>query len=159
MTRRMKTDEELAESFWSRVDRRGPDECWPWMAARLESGHGITTVRGIRARTAHRIAWTLTNGPPKSDAALVCHTCDNPPCCNPRHLYLGDNRANMLDMYRRGRVQRLRGEGHPMAKLTERDVREIRTSTESSTEVAARYGVTIAAVSRIRLRRCWKHVA
>src|SRR5690348_16844605 len=75
-----------ANLFWSRVDRRSPGECWVWTRGRLKAGYGQLTVGG-KCRTAHRIAWELTNGP-IPDGLSVLHRCDNPPCCNPAHLFL-----------------------------------------------------------------------
>lgn len=93
----------LAERFWDHVKQGAPDECWEWQSsAKSEFGYGIFQMgRGIGTRAAHQVAWELTNG--DRDGHWVLHHCDNPPCCNPGHLYLGDAKANGRDMSERGR--------------------------------------------------------
>lgn len=91
------------EHFWSKIDRSGgPDSCWPWKAYRTIDGYG-QIGRFQRILRAHRVAWELTNGPIPPNI-FVCHRCDNPPCCNPAHLFLGSVQENNLDMARKGRV-------------------------------------------------------
>lgn len=107
-----------AEQFWSRVDRRGPDECWPWTAARNYRGYGKVTRAG-KALPASRLAWILTHGE-VAEGLFVCHRCDNPPCCNPAHLFLGTPLENNDDKIAKGRAR-----GYP-AKLTPDRVAAIR---------------------------------
>ena len=112
--------------------------CWEWGGAR-SGGYGI---RGREGRV-HRIAYGLSHGEiPKG--LLVRHKCDNPPCCNPEHLELGTHVQNARDAIERGRWPiRPRGEGAPGAKLTEREVREIRGSSGvKQRDLARRYGVS-----------------
>lgn len=93
----------LAERFWSKVDTSaGLFGCWPWAAGRNDKGYGMFRVEG-RDRRAHRIAWTLTNGP-IPDGLLVLHECDNPPCVNPAHLHLGTDADNARERDERGRT-------------------------------------------------------
>lgn len=88
------------------------------------------------------------------------HECDNPECCNPRHLLLGTNDDNMADMVAKGRAARRnqRGELNARARLTENDIRAIRADPRPNTHVAPDYGITHSMVSRIRLRKSWAHV-
>lgn len=79
--------------FWASVARS--DNCWLWTRHRLPAGYGLVRRGGVRMY-AHRVAWSIVNGP-IPDGMLVCHRCDNPPCCNPDHLFLGSHLANMQD--------------------------------------------------------------
>jgi hypothetical protein len=87
--------------FWPRVAKAGADDCWEWQGPREPAGYGRLIYQGnVRA---HRVAWFLTYGPiPKGLA--VCHHCDNPPCCNPGHLYLTTQSQNIKDRARKGRT-------------------------------------------------------
>jgi len=86
--------------FWERVDMSGgPDACWPWTGARHPSGYGGVSWRGGRVN-AHRVAYELAYGNPGK--GFVCHHCDNPPCCNPAHLFLGTAQDNYRDSIAKG---------------------------------------------------------
>ncbi len=108
---------EISE-FWTWVGIGDPDECWEWTRMRRQGTHpyGLLYVNN-RQRRAHRIAWELANGP-IPDGIEVCHRCDNPPCCNPAHLFLGTQRDNMDDCVAKGRhisqnpEPRSRGDDH-----------------------------------------------
>jgi hypothetical protein len=102
-----------AERFWAKVDKRGPDECWPWTAGIRPDGYGMFREGAMGSRTvgAHRFAYELLVGPIPSDKPCVCHTCDNPPCVNPAHLFAATNDENMADMVAKGRA--VQGERHP----------------------------------------------
>jgi hypothetical protein len=110
---------DIADSFWSKVDIRGPHECWEWTAGKLRDGYGYLNAGG-KKYIASRIAYQLTYSPPGS--MCVCHTCDNPGCCNPAHLWLGTRAENIQDRVSKGR----NGGGHPPEKLGEADVQQIR---------------------------------
>jgi hypothetical protein len=94
----------VRERFWQHVDMSGGlFACWPWTGATFHWGHGAVKVNG-RPWGAHRIAWELTRGP-IPDGLLICHHCDNPPCCNPAHLFVGTHTHldNVRDMDAKGR--------------------------------------------------------
>lgn len=99
-------------TFWGYAAEAGPDDCWLWGAAVLESGYGVSHLEGKQQR-AHRVAWLLTNGPIPPETPFVLHQCDvrYPPgdvtyrrCCNPAHLRLGTHRENMAEMAAKGRA-------------------------------------------------------
>lgn len=91
------------ERFWSRV-KRG-DGCWEWQGGSNQYGYGLFTRRGCDTkvtRVASRISWELAHGP-IPQGMVVCHKCDNPPCVNPDHLFIGTHLDNMRDMVAKGR--------------------------------------------------------
>lgn len=145
------------ERFWSWMDKSDEDGCWPWMRGRDLDGYGIFShTHDIPARRANRVAWELTNGPIPAGLE-VCHTCDNPPCCRPDHLFLATNAGNHADRDRKGR--QARGERNGWAKLTADAVRAIRASGEPARILVERFGVKKATISSVRTGRSWKHIA
>lgn len=144
--------------FWEKVARRGPDECWEWTASRFSpNGYGQFDNQG-----AHRVAWELTHGVIPA-GSLVCHSCDNPPCVNPAHLFLGSSADNTADMVGKGRWHGPgQGEQHPNARLTTGAIQAIRIRAkagETQALLAAEFGVGIAHINRIVHRKTWRHVA
>lgn len=162
---------EYADRFWAKVAKS--DGCWEWTAA-LRNGYGVISAGGHSgpALYAHRASWVLHFGPIPS-GMHVLHHCDNPRCVRPGHLFLGTQRDNLVDMREkgRGRVPTARsgsahhwfgrddrGERNPHARLTEDDVRAIRSSGDGPTELSRRYGVSRAHIYAIRCGRAWAHV-
>ena len=154
-----------------RLDRTG--DCWLWTGALDERGRGRVWHNG-KIKLHHRAIWEILIGPIPS-GALLCHDCDNPTCGNPAHLYVGDGKTNVRDMFARGRAWHqnhpeklkevgrktglkntwVKGAANPRAKLTQRQVAEIREATESSPKLAAFYGVSATTVQRIRSGKQW----
>ena len=102
------------EKYWRKVERLGDDDCWNWKGACNTGGYGLFSVRNIEqeynrtGRTmsqllAHRISAYVAYGNIVSKGVLVCHLCDNPRCCNPRHLYTGNQSDNMREAGAKGR--------------------------------------------------------
>ena len=136
--------------------------CWIWQRCCNQYGYGILRLNG-RNRLAHRIAWTEVNGDPGS--LYVCHTCDNPPCCNPAHLFLGTPLDNTRDMIAKGRSRRGQSKFGTLshnAKITEAEAAEIRTlyATGEWTQyqLGQKYGIDQTSVSRVVRRATWPHV-
>jgi hypothetical protein len=128
--------------------------CIVWTGPLDKYGYGRITVSN-RPRRAHVVAYEEWRGP--RGGLHVLHDCDNRRCINAAHLFLGTNADNTADRNAKGR--QARGEGHARAKLTEGDVLAIRASAVPHTVLAAHYGVGETAISNIRNRRSWKHVA
>lgn len=146
----------IEERFWAKVDRRGPDECWPWTGHRHLRGYGDLHVDGATGK-AHRISYELHHGAIPADLH-VCHHCDNSPCVNPAHLFLGTHADNSSDMKAKGRSAR--GERHSQARLTVEAVRDIRWSYArgfKQAELAAKYAVSPSAVSAVLRGITWRH--
>lgn len=88
------------DRFWAKVDKRGPDECWPWLGA-VGNGRGLFIMEHGHMMTAPRAAYFFTRGGISKKWKFVCHSCDNPLCCNPHHLWLGDAKSNAQDYSRK----------------------------------------------------------
>lgn len=118
---------------------------------------------GPKLLNAHRVAWIITHGEvPKG--MLVCHKCDNPPCCNPNHLFLGTHADNVRDCVRKKRKNPVHGERQWCAILSESDVREIRRryvfrgGKNSTLGLAKEFGVDRSTITAITTGRIWKHI-
>lgn len=148
------------ERFDKKVRKAGPNDCWLWTGGRFtETGYGSFRIDD-RMTTAHRAAWILTNGPiptgPGYHGTCVLHRCDTRLCVNPAHLFLGSNTDNISDRDKKGRTPW--GETHSAAKLTEKDVNEIRKSHDTQASLARRFGVSQANISSIRSGNSWRHL-
>jgi hypothetical protein len=159
--RKIMTPKPSVTRFWTHVDQRGAEDCWPWMACRQASGHGQFTVttRPRKLMPAHRFMWTLVHGP-IPDVMKVCHTCDHGWCVNPAHLFIGTQADNLRDCREKGR--HMHGERHYKAKVTAETVRTIRaavTAGERRAAVGARCGVTRKYVDQIMSGRTWRHLS
>ena len=142
--------------FWSLVDKRGPDQCWEWQGD-LRDGYGTFYWQG-RMTGAHELAVTFTTGE-RRGALDTCHSCDNPPCCNPAHLRFGTRQDNVDDCTSRDRHARGDRNGH--ARVTEAQVVEIRYRRAAGApfKVLARdYDLSVAAISAIVRGDRWAHV-
>ena len=147
--------------------------CWLWNGTRLSAGYGSVCIRrdtdaAARSSLAHRFSYEFFFGPlPKG--SVIAHRCDNPPCCNPHHLFCGTARDNIVDKMLKGRQARgdvmsvvTRGSRNGRSKLSEADVRSIKKSLNegrvSMASLAREYGVTRPLIGHIAYGRLWGHV-
>lgn len=149
------TTQELFQS----LDMKGHADCWEWKHSRDKYGYGMAYFNSRRNYT-HRIAFTLLVGPIPA-GMLVCHKCDNPPCCNPAHLFVGTVKDNTLDRNAKGRAPRQDGERNGNAALGPSAVAKIRALAASGvkqTHIATMFGVSSQAVSLIVTGKRWLKV-
>lgn len=128
--------------------------CWVWAACRQESGYGLFRLDG-RMQGAHRASWVLTNGP-IPDGMGVRHKCDNPPCVNPEHLWLGTDAEDTADKMSKGR--QYKGEKHHSSKLTEAEAREIISRGMSPAEAWNAYPHARRSAYDVAKGTTWKHL-
>lgn len=147
---------EVKERFWSKVDIKGPDECWNWKAGKNESGYGHFWLDQHNVK-AHRVSWLLSNGD-IPDKMCVCHKCDNPSCINPSHLFLGTNNDNVKDRNKKNRQYRAQGERHGRSKLTTAQVIEIRSDARPSKVIAEAYNISNNYVYDLKSKKRWNFV-
>lgn len=152
--------------FFAKIKKGGVNDCWEWTASKASSiagqNYGNTWLNGKKWK-AHRLAWVFAFGPiPKGK--LVMHTCDNPPCCNPKHLAVGTTKENSDDCHRKGRAHHEQGEDRYNAVLNDEKVAEIRLRYKfrdpenGGVALAREYGVGQTMISAIIRRHRWKHV-
>jgi hypothetical protein len=149
------------ERFWEKVAVKGKDDCWEWQAATNAKGYGrLTSGRGVQLK-AHRVAFALSNGGFIAEDVKVLHHCDNPPCCNPMHLYAGTLKDNTRDMIKRGQWSpppHSYGRSHHNAKFDENTARKIIADTRTLKVIAADYGVSWMTVFRLKHGQTWKQL-
>ena len=154
------TDPIVVARFWSKADRSAGDVgCWPWAAATTPAGYGVFHPRKGETVGANRHALSLKLGRPIQPGHFACHTCDNPSCVNPSHLYEGTPNDNVQDAVTRDRHKR--GTRDRRAKLTDADIVSIRTQASIGTKnrnLAEAFGVAESLISGITRGTRWKHV-
>jgi hypothetical protein len=142
--------------FWEQINKKGDDECWEWTGYRRVEGYGEMRFHHFLFRT-HRIAYMTASGQIENGLS-VCHKCDNPPCCNPNHLFLGTRSENSKDMLAKGRNHR--GE-KASSVVTEEIVRLIRVDAEMGVpwkQIASKFKLKYTTAWAIITRARWGHV-
>ncbi|MEQ8504611.1 MAG: HNH endonuclease signature motif containing protein [Rhodospirillales bacterium] len=120
------------------------------------AGYGVFWD-GKRLVRAHRYAYETKVGP-IPDGLDLCHSCDNPTCVNPGHLWPGTATENIQDMVRKGRSNRRRGESHPDAKLTAAEAIEVFNADGLQREIGDQFGIHQTHVSQIKRGKAWQHI-
>jgi uncharacterized protein (DUF433 family) len=147
------------QRFNAKIEKDAVSECWIWIASTAGSGYGQFRIPGTRRNVyAHRMAWELRNGTVPAEKA-VCHSCDNPRCVNPDHLFLGDQSVNMKDMAAKSR--HLFGEKNSQSKLTAIEVHAIHeasASGQTQSAIAKRFRIGQMTVCRILRGERWHHI-
>lgn len=162
---------EIVDRFWAKVDKS--EGCWIWTGATLRRGYGAFQLNG-RACRAHRVAYEMAYGSIPS-GLFVCHSCDNPACVRPDHLWLGSAKDNTQDCIAKGRMvgpynhhhggYKLPsgcnvGERNPRAKMTRDKVIELRARYSSGcellTNLANEFGIAFSAADKIVRYETWK---
>lgn len=148
------TEDDISR-FWSHVRKGSRNDCWLWEGGGDQPyGHFSVGPRATsRTLLAHRVAYELTNGPPNGN---VCHHCDTPRCCNPRHLFDGTQQDNRLDCKRKGRTAK--GAQHGRAVLTEHLVKKIvslRTQGHTHRSISSKLCVAETTVGHVLSGRTW----
>lgn len=135
--------------FWSKVDVGSPNACWNWRAGASTFGHGRFKLSG-RLVSPHRFVYEQVNGPIPASVSyhglVVMHACDNPLCCNPRHLRLGTQRDNVRDQIAKGR----KPVGRKSPKFSDEVVAAVRADTRLHHVIAADFGMSTRYVGEIK---------
>lgn len=142
--------------FWSKTEA-ADNGCIVWKACKNGWGYGVFALSTERKyMLAHRVAWLFAGNGEVPKGQVLRHKCDNPACVNVEHLILGVQADNIADKVVRNR--QARGEAHGMSKLTEDQVREIRTLKGTGREIGKRFGISSVMVNYIRAGKSWTHI-
>jgi hypothetical protein len=148
-----------AEVLWAKVNKKGEDECWEWLGYKNEQGYGRTEIND-KSYYAHRVIFDLVNpgkinlNAPKSvhEYGFIMHSCDNPSCCNPKHLSIGNHADNMADKVAKGRQNLFPSDTGPRCKLTmeqARQARQLRKDGMSVMNLAKQFGISLPSMKTL----------
>jgi len=155
-----------AHILWGKVNVRGEDECWEWQGFKNEQGYGRTWF-GDRGYYAHRVIYNLVypgriflEAPTRTDEkGFLLHTCDNPACCNPKHLWIGTLQDNMDDKVKKGRLPDFSGDKGPRCKLTmdqAREARKLRKQGKPVRELSILFGISLPSMKSLLNGKSYK---
>jgi hypothetical protein len=147
------------EILWSKVDKKGDDECWNWKGYKNGGKYGRTWIND-RGYYAHRVIYdlvypnTITLSAPKDsdESGFLLHTCDNPSCCNPKHLFVGTHADNMADKVAKNRQKKFPTDHGPRCKLSmaqAREIRKLRKNGVSARELAKKYEISLPSIKTL----------
>ena len=153
------SDSEFYTWFQTRL-KSTENNCMEWTGQKLPKGYGHVKIRGKKIQT-HRYVLSKKLGRSIGEGMCALHTCDNPPCCNPDHIWEGTNQENVDDKIKKGRGAIVKGEKHGCSKLTEDMVIEIKQAgrTISQRKLATEYGVSSTIIYKILKGVLWSHVS
>jgi len=147
----------IKERFYSKFIVNSENGCWEWTDHRLAKGYGILKVNDTN-KVAHRISYEIHIGP-ITEGMIICHHCDNPPCVNPSHLFMGTHKDNVIDKKSKGRD--IIGEKNGRSKLTEKDIPVIRRLLSNKVrqiDIAKQFALAHRTISAINTGHTWKHI-
>jgi len=144
--------------FWAGVDMV-EGGCWLWKGRRYKDGYGEFRSRTGKSIAAHRASWMLASGEIPT-GMVICHHCDNPPCVNPAHLFVGTQQENERDKHAKGRAPSTAGASNGNARLTAEQVHKLRRmcASVSDTELGGKFGISRTQVRDIRRGRSWSQL-
>lgn len=155
------------EILWSKVKKQGEDECWPWIGGVTKLGYGRARING-KKYYAHRIIFNLVNpgiielSAPEIDrdtTGFILHKCDNPTCCNPKHLFVGSQLDNIRDRDFKNRHANFSGEKNPRSKFTLEQViklRELKNQGAKILDLANQHEVSYSCMKRLIAGRTYR---
>ena len=142
---------DVIQRFLTKVHEDKNTGCWLWQASKSHQGYGF-----YQKTSSHRWIYQYVNQVKLTSEQFVCHTCDNPSCVNPMHLWIGTHKQNIQDMV--GKKRSRFGKKNNRAKLTEQQVKRIIKSHLPVKELAIKFNVSIFTIYNILAKRNWKHV-
>jgi hypothetical protein len=160
---KMNYSQDIIDRFWSKVNYPGNDQnCREWTTGKTKKGYGQFWLNRKNVE-AHRFAWEFYNGL-IPNGLLVCHKCDNPPCCNPEHLFLGTFLDNNRDTIDKGKfIPSQVGENHYKTKLNNKIIEKVLLKIQSGeisniSDASESLGVKYHVFSDILNGKNWKHI-